>query len=124
MANLFVLPDWIDAELWNDWAKMRKEIKKPLTERAKFLGVHKLAELKRLGYDPSAVLEQSIFNCWTGLWPLKRGQEDLYRVEARVGAGPRDIQVVVRDEAIERMHARNSQRLAADLKRVAQRKTL
>lgn len=118
----FILPDWIDKELWNDWEKMRVQIlDKKLTDRAKAIAVTKLDQLRRQGYSVTAVLEQSIFNCWQGLWPLKDTKEDLVRTEARVGSVDFGS-VHVRSEATERMHAENSRRLALDLKRVADRK--
>lgn len=53
-----------------DFEKMRKSIKKPMTERAKELLVNKLKK----DYPPEEwipVLEQSICNCWQSLYPLK-----------------------------------------------------
>ena len=58
-----------------DFIKMRKAIKKPLTERGLKLAIN---EAYKLGAgDPGqmeAILEQSILNSWQGLFPLKNNQ--------------------------------------------------
>lgn len=68
-----------------DYADMRKQIKKPLTDRAAELAVKKLHELAAMPFgdeidDELAVriLEQSVMNCWQGLFPLKEqdGRKD------------------------------------------------
>jgi len=54
-----------------DFEKMRKAIKKPLTEKAKQM---LLTELNRLSDDDEtkiAILNQSIFHNWQGVFPLK-----------------------------------------------------
>src|SRR2546429_671442 len=71
----FALPEWIPEEPWNGYIEMRVQMKKPMTERAKQMAVRKLADLRSQGYDPGEVLDQSIFMCWLGLFPLK-GQRD------------------------------------------------
>lgn len=53
----------------NDFEKMRNRIKKPLTDRAKKSLLKKLQSFPREQWIP--VLEQSIFNCWQGIFPLK-----------------------------------------------------
>lgn len=53
----------------NDFEAMRKKIKKPMTDRAKTLLTNSL----RQNFKPEtwvAVLEQSIENCWAGIYPL------------------------------------------------------
>lgn len=62
------LPDWIPAESWNAWIKSRKN--KP-TPEAKRLAVMELEKLRADGNDPKAVLDQSTFRGWTGLFPVK-----------------------------------------------------
>ena len=66
------VPDWIDRSTWEAFREMRKEIKEPLTQRAEQMGIKKLDELRNLGHESTAVLEQSIFNNWKGLYPVKR----------------------------------------------------
>lgn len=62
------LPDWIPAESWNAWIKSRKN--RPTAE-AKRLAVMELEKLRADGNDPKAVLDQSTFRGWTGLFPIK-----------------------------------------------------
>lgn len=66
------LPDWIDREAWDGYCAMRRLIKKPMTERAKQMAVNRLANLMSLGEDPKAVLEQSEFMGWQGLFAVRK----------------------------------------------------
>ena len=57
---------------------MRKDIKKPMTEKAVDLAIKKLTDLSTAplsgGMDNELaiqILNQSIFNSWQGLFPLK-----------------------------------------------------
>lgn len=59
-----------------DFIAYRKEIKKPMTERAIKIFLRKLANM---GYDPQRqieVIENSIINNWTGIYPLKEGHNE------------------------------------------------
>jgi hypothetical protein len=50
----------------------RVKIKAPMTPRAEELMIGKLEAINREhGHDPTAVLEQSIYNGWRGVFPLK-----------------------------------------------------
>lgn len=66
-----------DSELLDalkDFEKMRKSVKKPMTDRAKRMLVNKLQK----DFHPSlwiAVLEQSIKNCWLDVYPLKEHRD-------------------------------------------------
>ena len=64
-------PDWLPLETFNDFKEMRKQKKKPLTEKAEVLLLKKLAELKESGNDLKAVLEQSIMNSYQGVFEVK-----------------------------------------------------
>lgn len=57
---------------FNEFEKMRKKIKKPLTEKAKELTLKKLKELSNgdINYQIEC-LNQSIANCYQGVFPLK-----------------------------------------------------
>lgn len=70
----FSRPDWLDAQAWEDFEKMRKAIKKPLTDRARSAIVAKL-ERWRGQHDPTEILERSIVNCWQDIYEPK-GQEN------------------------------------------------
>lgn len=61
-----------------DYLEMRKQIKKPMTERAIELAIKKLEELSALPFSNSIdndlaiqILNQSVMNGWQGLFPLK-----------------------------------------------------
>lgn len=64
-------PEWLPLPDWNNYREMRKKTKKPMTKEAERLAIRKLDELRSNGQSPAAVLEQSIFNSWQGLFPLK-----------------------------------------------------
>lgn len=64
-----------------DFEKMRKSVKKPMTDRAKRMLVNKLQK----DFQPSlwvAVLEQSIKNCWLDVYPLKEHRDTAQRNSA------------------------------------------
>ena len=61
-----------------DYLEMRKQIKKPMTDRAIELAIKKLEELSALPFSDSMdndmairILNQSVMNSWQGLFPLK-----------------------------------------------------
>lgn len=61
-----------------DYLKMRRQIKKPMTERAVELAIKKLEELSALPFSGGMdndlavkILNQSVMNSWQGLFPLK-----------------------------------------------------
>ena len=68
----FSLPDFISPKVWNDYLEMRQIIKKPATQAAQKQAIKKLTKLRDQGDDPDAILEQSIFNSWQGLFPIKK----------------------------------------------------
>jgi hypothetical protein len=67
--KIFVLPDFIPQDTWTAYLEMRK--KKPPTHKAKELLVAKMKKLKNQGHDPQIVLNQSIINAWTDVYPIK-----------------------------------------------------
>ena len=70
----FKIPSFINPEIWKDFEAMRKQIRKPMSERAKKLIVSKL---QSLGEDKAnEILEQSIVNCWQDVYPLKTGKNN------------------------------------------------
>lgn len=61
-------------EAIEDFEKMRKSIKKPLTERAKKILLLKLNELSNNDEELAIkILEQSILNSWQSIYELKEG---------------------------------------------------
>jgi len=70
-----IFPEWIPTEEFEEYKKMRVRIKKQMTDRAVQLAIKELEKLRAEGYDPKEVLEQSIFNSWQGLFPIKEQQK-------------------------------------------------
>lgn len=62
-------PDWLDAQAWGEWCRYRHGRK--WTQRAAELAIGVLTDLHAAGHDPRLVIEQSIANGWTGLFPIK-----------------------------------------------------
>jgi hypothetical protein len=89
-GTAFALPDWIPQGPWDDYVAMRVTIKKPMTPGARRIAVAKLEQLKALGHGPTAVLNQSTFNSWQGLFEIKAngkaGQHGREQHNAAVGA--------------------------------------
>ena len=63
--------EWIDEGAWNGFMEMRRAIKKPMTERAISMLIHRLEKLKENGHDVNACLDQSTLCCWQDVYPLK-----------------------------------------------------
>lgn len=71
-------PDELLNQTFIDYLDMRKKIKKPMTDRAIQLCMKKLKDLSTPKYSECMdndiaikILEQSIMNCWQGIFPLK-----------------------------------------------------
>jgi hypothetical protein len=65
------IPDWLPKQSWKDWCDYRRSGKNKFTERAQILCLGTLETLKNQGHDPVAVINLSIQNGWTGLFPPK-----------------------------------------------------
>jgi hypothetical protein len=63
-----ILPGWLPAEAWGRFCSHRGKKFKPDAQR---LTILELDELRRLGHDPTKVLNQSIMNGWSGIFPIK-----------------------------------------------------
>ncbi|MBS4041642.1 MAG: phage replisome organizer N-terminal domain-containing protein [Flavobacteriales bacterium] len=59
-----------------DFEKMRKSIKKPMTDRAKEMLLLELDKLSAAGENIIECLNQSIFHSWQGVFPVKRGDNN------------------------------------------------
>ena len=70
----FILPEWIDKETWSAFLEMRSMRRATPTLRAKQMLVKELEKLRAEGHEPNAVLDQSTMRCYTGVFPLKGGQ--------------------------------------------------
>jgi len=70
IENDSFLSDKIKVALF-DFIAMRKQIKKPLTQKGYELLFRKLTELSTNELEQIEILENSIMNCWQGIFPLK-----------------------------------------------------
>lgn len=69
------LPDWVPPQAWHGFIASRKAAKGGLTERAEKLLLAKLDDLRKQGYPPDAVLDQSTMHGWKGLFPIRNDRE-------------------------------------------------
>lgn len=77
-APVYFPNDELLDEAFQGYVTMRKQIKKPMTERAIQLAISKLKEMAKLPFSDSIdsdtaieILNQSTMNSWQGLFPLK-----------------------------------------------------
>jgi hypothetical protein len=68
---LWILPEGIKPEVWEEFEAHRKSIKKSLTDTARTKNANVL--LSSLG-DQQKIVDATIANRWTGLFPLKKGK--------------------------------------------------
>ena len=68
--DIWILPEGIKPEVWQEYEDHRKAIKKPLTDAARTKNANVL--LSNLG-DQQGIVDVTIANRWTGLFPLKKG---------------------------------------------------
>lgn len=59
----------------DDFYVMRNKIKKPMTDRAKTQLINKLNGMASTDSEKIAILEQSIFNSWQGIFELKSSEQ-------------------------------------------------
>ncbi|MDD5510791.1 MAG: hypothetical protein PHI12_08275 [Dehalococcoidales bacterium] len=66
------LPNWLNKETWDAYLEMRKFKRAPPTSKAVDLIIKKLDTLRASGQDVTEILNQSIVNNWTGIFPLRK----------------------------------------------------
>ena len=66
----------IFVKTWKDFKIMRKTIKKPMTDKAEELLLINLDKLSSDEKEQVAILNQSILNCWQGVYALKDKPQD------------------------------------------------
>jgi hypothetical protein len=69
-ASQISLPSWLPQDAWQEFVQHRKDQKNPLTELAAKKTIKKMETLRAEGNDPRAVIDQTIANCWTALYPI------------------------------------------------------
>tara|TARA_R110000782_G_C14796815_1_gene411423 strand:+ start:583 stop:1359 length:777 start_codon:yes stop_codon:yes gene_type:complete len=72
-ATPSALPDWVPVSQWDGYMEMRKAIKKVPTDRAVELLIASLDKMRAAGQDIGAVLDKSVANNWTDVYPIKPG---------------------------------------------------
>ena len=65
----------------NDFIKMRKSIKKPLTDRALKIIINKLKKIAQSEEEMREVLDRSILNSWQDIYGLKAEDKKKYQVQ-------------------------------------------
>jgi hypothetical protein len=71
-TDILVLPECINPDVFSEYIKHRRNLKKPMTEHAKKLLIKKLLKFEQSGHNPNAVLNQSIENGWIGVFEIKQ----------------------------------------------------
>lgn len=71
-AMSVVLPTWLPVETWKVYEDHRRAKRAKLTPKAAELAIQTLETLRAAGHDPSAVIDQSVAQGWTGLFEIKR----------------------------------------------------
>jgi hypothetical protein len=64
-------PVWLPIEAWKGWVEMRKQRKRPLTDRAKARALNKLEALHLAGHDINELLDRSTINGWLDIYEPK-----------------------------------------------------
>lgn len=62
------IPEWLDKQLWQSWIDHRKQMRKPMTEKAVEISVKRLNEFRARGHTPKQVIELAIERGWVGLF--------------------------------------------------------
>lgn len=73
------VPDWLNKKAWDEWQSYRKERGKKLTARTIKMQLSFLEEHKK---DHVKIIETSILNGWTGLFPLGKKLEQGNKAKA------------------------------------------
>jgi hypothetical protein len=64
-------PLWMPIDAWQGWVEMRKQRKRPLTDRAKTRAINKLDALHTAGHDIAELLDRSTINGWLDIYEPK-----------------------------------------------------
>ena len=68
------LPDWMPIDAWQGWVDMRKQRKRPLTDRATNRAINKLDAIRAKGHDIAELLDRSTINGWLDIYEPKGTQ--------------------------------------------------
>lgn len=68
----YVAPEWVPAEQWGEFVRMRKAMRNvPFTGAAAGGVVRELEKLRQQGYDPAELLMTAVTNGWRTVYPPK-----------------------------------------------------
>jgi hypothetical protein len=67
-------PVWLPIDAWKGWVEMRKQRKRPLTDRAKARAYKKLEALHLAGHNITELLDRSTINGWLDIYEPKGTQ--------------------------------------------------
>lgn len=79
--GLFELPENVDPDVWSEFEEHRKEIRKPLTDRAREKNARLLASMSKT--DQAAAVDATIRNRWTGIFEPKIDQKTRQQLPAQ-----------------------------------------
>lgn len=68
------LPDWIPLDAWEAYLEFRKGKRTKATREAIDLLIRKLSVWRDGGQDVREILERSVMNGWTGIFPIQKEQ--------------------------------------------------
>ena len=102
------LPDWLDSQIFEKFRDHRIALKSRMTPHAEELIVKEIGKFRERGYDPTALIEQSISNGWKGIFELKgvaqngtRSSVDDQRAAVRNAMyGTRPVERTINGEAV------------------------
>ena len=80
-AKVVGLPEWLPLDVWNAYCAHRKAKRASMTEKSAEIQIKNLAKWREQGHDPRAIIERTIGNGWTGLFPPDQGPKNRADVE-------------------------------------------
>lgn len=70
-------PSWLDQTAWDAYCEWRATLpkKQRMTAYARALILNKLSKMREEGQNPTEVLNQSLENCWLGVFPVRKPRQ-------------------------------------------------
>lgn len=75
----FILPEWIDKEIWSQWMQVRKDKRQSNTDIALNDLVNELMVCQKAGFEPSEAMTTAVKKSWAGLklnWLINLQNDD------------------------------------------------
>jgi hypothetical protein len=86
----------VPEELWLEFLRHRKLLKRPMTDHAQYLACRRLWRFRQQGADPVAVIEQSIEMGWQGLFLVHSDPPRSARAKSRTREVLDEIEEITR----------------------------